>query len=127
MSRKTLTVMESKNGERRTVPLNQKASEVLMAMHMLKKADDGYVFTTANGTRILRWNLRRKFVKALKKAKVKKFRFHDLRHSFAHTQPDQVLVLPCRARGHIHNTWTESELNIDGGEIFGFVRIFYVS
>lgn len=82
-SRKTVAVMESKNGEKRTIPLNQKAVEVLKALYKLVKDENGFVFTTSADTKILRRNLLRDFYKARKKAKLEDFRFHDLRHTFA--------------------------------------------
>lgn len=48
------------------------------------KADDAFVFCTANGTPLQGHNVvRREFKPALWRAKLPEIRFHDLRHSFA--------------------------------------------
>ena len=60
--RRTATVVRSKNGEKRTVPLNRKAFDVLKAK--------------ARG---------RAFCDAKVRAAIDDFRFHDLRHTFRHT------------------------------------------
>ncbi len=81
--RKTVTIMRSKNGERRTIPLNQAALEVLKSKARIRHIKSDYVFSSGNGTMIIGRNLQRAFCKALEKAKIKEFRFHDLRHTFA--------------------------------------------
>lgn len=81
-SRKILTVMKSKNKEKRGIPLNIAAMEVLIRRSKVIPIS-GYIFATSNGTKITPRNLSRAFVKAVTKAGVKNFRCHDLRHSFA--------------------------------------------
>lgn len=82
MSRKTITIMQSKTSEPKTIPLGDRVFAVLKERNRTVNIT-GYIFTTAKGTRILNTNLQREFWKALKKAEVENFRFHDLRHTFA--------------------------------------------
>ncbi len=81
--RKTVLVVKSKNGEKRTIPMNQKVFELLKAKARAKKADVKYVFASEAGTKVLRRNLTRAFYNAMDRAKIEDFKFHDLRHTFA--------------------------------------------
>jgi len=84
--RKTLTILEQKNKEKDTIPLNKKALEILKVRWELRKnnpADSGYVFLNKNYNKLDARNLIRAFSSALEKAKIENFRFHDLRHTFA--------------------------------------------
>jgi integrase len=81
-ARKVCTVMKSKNKEKRGIPLNASAMEILIRRSTII-AISGFVFATSNGTKIMTRNLNRAFTKAVKKADIKDFRFHDLRHTFA--------------------------------------------
>lgn len=80
--RRICTVMKSKNKEKRGIPLNASAMEVLIRRSKVIPIS-GYIFATSNGTKIMPRNLNRGFVKALTKAGIENFRFHDLRHTFA--------------------------------------------
>ena len=77
------TLQETKNGERRSIPLNRTVWELLMAKSKVRYLASDYVFTSSVGTKIDGGNLRADFMKALKTAKVNGFCFHDLRHTFA--------------------------------------------
>jgi integrase len=82
LTRRTLTILEQKNQGVDTLPLNRTTLQLLS-----KLAKDpgmrGYVFPSENGTRMDNRNLLRAFYKALKRAGIQSFRFHDLRHTFA--------------------------------------------
>jgi site-specific recombinase XerD len=80
MSRKVLTIPRSKNGEMRHVPLNAAA---LSALDVLRKRSDGTgpVMRNVEGEAVL--GPRYWFEPALPKAKIRRFSWHCLRHTFA--------------------------------------------
>lgn len=80
--RRTATLLKTKNGHRRTAPLNRTVMELLAQVGKVRSIT-GYVFTTEHGMKVDASNLRRAFTLAKKKAGVEDFRFHDLRHTFA--------------------------------------------
>ena len=81
--RKTVAIMKSKNGEKRTIPINQKVLEVLIPLSKVRHIKNSHVFSSQAGTRLEKRNLLRAFYQAIEKAEVQNFRFHDLRHTFA--------------------------------------------
>lgn len=81
--RKTVLVEKSKNGEKRTIPMNQKVFELLKARARATTGESQYVFASEVGTKILRRNLTRAFYIVRDRAKIEDFKFHDLRHTFA--------------------------------------------
>jgi integrase len=81
-SRKTITILKTKNKDPRTIPMTDTVYNMLLSKSKVV-AMSGYVFATANGTRIGARNLQREWYKAIKKAGIENFRFHDLRHTFA--------------------------------------------
>jgi len=83
LSRRTATVMRSKNGDRRTIPLNGQAMEALKARGKVRHIKSDYVFASKVGSRLEKRNLARAFYLAMDRAVVENFRFHDLRHTFA--------------------------------------------
>lgn len=70
-------VRDSKNGEMREIPINDQ----LMLTLKGEKFKSPYVFAKEDGKH--RISIRTAFKKAVKRAKIKDFRFHDLRHTFA--------------------------------------------
>ena len=74
-TRRIITVVKSKNGEKRTIPMSNHASRFLKDAKV--RDISGKVFPVSE-TR-----LRVVFMKTLKKAGISNFRFHDLRHTFA--------------------------------------------
>jgi len=74
-SRKTVTVVRSKNGEKRTIPMSNLVQDVLRKVKV--RDISGKIFPVAVRS------LRAAYDKALSKAEIDDFTFHDLRHSFA--------------------------------------------
>ena len=74
---KIITLQDTKNGERRDIPMDETVKTVLMGME--RKGD--HVFCNQKGKAFVR--LQRSFEAALKTSKIEDFRFHDLRHTFA--------------------------------------------
>jgi len=84
LSKKTLTVLEQKNEARDTLPLNERALEILRGRAKVRHIKSNLVFFTQNGTAISNRNLLRSFYGAVKKAGLKDLRWHDAtRHTFA--------------------------------------------
>jgi integrase len=83
LTRGVLVVMKSKNQERRTIPLNVRVFELLVAKQPRSVSGGLPVFTTSCGTRLDGRNLMRGFYAALKEAGIENLTFHDLRHTFA--------------------------------------------
>lgn len=69
----------TKNGERREIPINQTLRETLKRLP--RRLDSPYVFTDGEGKRFK--EVKRSFKSALRRASIKDFTFHDLRHTFA--------------------------------------------
>ncbi len=81
--RRTVTVFRSKNGERRTIPINQIMLDLLQKKAKIRTLKTNLVFCSKAFTPIEGGHLRRAFRTALRTATVSHFRFHDLRHTFA--------------------------------------------
>ncbi len=81
--RRTITLLEQKNGGRDTLPVNAKALDVLKARAKVRSFKTDCVFFNGAGNRMDARDLLRVFYPAMRKADVKRFRFHDLRHTFA--------------------------------------------
>jgi integrase len=83
LARRTLTILEQKNGARDTLPINDTAMAVLQARAAVRTSHAAFVFVNgADHPRNAR-NLLRSFYPAMRKAGITRFRFHDLRHTFA--------------------------------------------
>lgn len=75
---------ETKNGERRRVPLAGLALEEIKKLSKIRRIDTNLLFPHANtNIKEQHFDIRKPWNDALEKAEIKDFRFHDLRHSAA--------------------------------------------
>jgi len=81
LQRGTLTFHETKNGERRTVPLTGQALALMQQHTKVRRLDTVLVFPDATGKRPV--GIREAWEYASKRAGISDFRFHDLRHTAA--------------------------------------------
>ena len=80
--RKVITLHETKNGERRLLPLTGHALALLTEYGEGKKKEKGLVFASSVNPK-KPFEFRTAWETAMKNAKIEDFRFHDLRHSTA--------------------------------------------
>jgi len=71
---------KTKNGERREIPINSTVRHTLSKM--IRRLDIPYVFFNPRSGKPYK-DIRMAFHTALRRARIKDFRFHDLRHTFA--------------------------------------------
>ncbi|MCH8079874.1 MAG: site-specific integrase [Proteobacteria bacterium] len=76
-----IVLHETKNNERRSVPLTSYAHELLKEHSKLRRLDTDLLFPGKNPKNPV--FIRAPWVEAVKEAKIENFRFHDLRHSAA--------------------------------------------
>ena len=78
--RGTVTFHQTKNGERRALPLTGQALSLMRQHAKVRRLDTALVFLS---TRTKRPRIRDGWEYAVKRAGIADFHFHDLRHSFA--------------------------------------------
>ena len=76
---KIIYIMNTKNNEKREIPINQVVFDSLLKVK--KHPDSPYVFCNKDGKPY--GDVKTAFWHARKRAGIKNFRFHDLRHTFA--------------------------------------------
>ncbi len=108
-ARGTLIVMKSKNGTRRTIPLNTKVFDLLAAKQSTSGTSCGPVFKTPLKNELQVRYLVREFCEARNRAGIPDFRFHDMRHTFATrlVQRGVDLYKVQRLLGHKTSTMTQ--------------------
>jgi integrase len=79
LKHRLISIAQSKNNESKTIPINEILYEELSRLP--RHVTSPYLFCHPDGARILRVD--RSFHSAVKQAGIEKFRFHDLRHTFA--------------------------------------------
>ena len=79
IKRSIIYLHETKNGEKREVPINEQVKAILI--NTIRHPQSEYIFYNKDGTPMA--SNKRSFFTALKKSGIKDFKFHDLRHTFA--------------------------------------------
>ena len=79
--RQVITLQETKNGERRVLPLTGHAYDCLKEHNKIRRIDTDFVFPSADPKQAT--NFQYYWDTAVKAANLTDFRFHDLRHSAA--------------------------------------------
>ena len=79
IKRSVIHLLDSKNGEKREVPINDIIKKTLIAVP--KHPESQYIFCNKEGKPYS--DIKKSFFTALKKAGIINFHFHDLRHTFA--------------------------------------------
>ncbi|HIG0326610.1 TPA: tyrosine-type recombinase/integrase [Legionella pneumophila] len=80
-NRQAITLHETKNGERRMLPLTGHALELISQLAKVRRLSCDLVFPNHQFTKPI--DLRTPFETAVKRAEISDFRWHDLRHSCA--------------------------------------------
>jgi integrase len=81
--RRTITIMESKNNEKRTIPMNEKVYILLKEEAKVRLIGCDLVFHSPQSkSKIFSSALVRAFAKCVEKAGLEDLHFHDLRHTF---------------------------------------------
>ena len=82
LKRRTILIARSKNGHKRTIPLNEKAMEIIHKK--MKSRVNGLIFPSVRSGKVIStFHYERAFRRAVKKAGLTDLKGHDLRHSFA--------------------------------------------
>jgi len=127
-----LTLHETKNGSKRVIPLTDKLIEILQSCHSHGNGQVESLFLKDVRLESKRtMSIRKSFATALKRAEIKDFRFHDLRHTAAShiamsgaTQGELMAILGHRSpamtrryahysQGHIANILEKTSSIID--------------
>lgn len=81
--RRTIVVMESKNNEKRTIPINEKVYALLKEKARVRLIGCDFVFHSPRSkSKLLDSTFERTFSKCVEKAHLEDLHFHDLRHTF---------------------------------------------
>jgi integrase len=79
--RRQFVLHETKNKERRVIPLTGHAYQMMLEHKQVQRIDTDFIFPSIKGDKP--YEIKKPWLRAVKEATLKDFRFHDLRHSAA--------------------------------------------
>lgn len=105
--RRLIIIEHTKNNERLSVPLNETLMSLFKQLSRVRHINSPYVFSKPDGSK--RCFIQDDFEKAVKKAGMTDFKFHDLRHCFASAlvQKGVDLYQVQRLLGHKSNAMSQ--------------------
>ncbi len=131
LSARTITIEGDtmKNGEPLIIPLAEPAYEVLVNALQVVRIDSSYVFCNSDGKPFYNVVVRRAFNRATEKAKLKDFRYHDLRHCYASWTRQAGVDLDTLADllGHKDTRMTRRYAHITPAHLRGAVELLEAS
>jgi len=111
--RGVIYLLRTKNNEKREIPMNEAVKTAFISVR--KDPICPYIFHTKNGEPFL--EIRKLFAKALMKAGITNFRYHDLRHTFASqlamSQVDMNTIRELLGHKSLRMTLRYSHLSLD--------------
>lgn len=81
VQKKMMRLEQTKNGEKRAVPLSEEAYKLVRALRKVRRIDSQYLFPRADGKKPI--EIKKHWKRAVESAGIQDFRFHDLRHTTA--------------------------------------------
>lgn len=81
LKRRRIVIQETKNNERRSVPLTGLAHQVMKDFSKVRRLDSEFVFPGRDSDKPA--DIRTAWIESVKTARIEDFRFHDLRHTAA--------------------------------------------
>jgi integrase len=120
----TVRAAAAKSGDSRRVPLNAEAEGVLRAwLNQTEATGDAFVFPGADGARLT--NVNKAWATVCKLAKLRDFRFHDCRHTFAShlVQKGVELYRVQVLMGHADSKMTQRYSHLTPGDLAAAVAL----
>jgi integrase len=105
--RRLINIDHTKNNERLSIPLNETLMSLFKQLSKVRHINSPYIFSKPNGSR--HRFIHNEFRRAVKRAGITDFKFHDLRHCFASAlvQKGVDLYQVQRLLGHKSNAMTQ--------------------
>ena len=122
--RRIVKITKTKTGKDREVPMSETCYKLLTRLYADKSENHNHVFHAAQHDAPLQ-DPKKTFETAMKKAKIKNFRFHDLRHTFASrlVRAGVDLYAVSKLLGHSSVEVTQRYAHLSPNQLMGAVSV----